>query len=567
VEGEGGFFLPNLPNPEGVDIKVKFSLNWPSLTIRCVRFEGTADPGIPIGNTGFFLTRLEGEIILEPQIEVHLEGTIESGYDLVVCNLLWGDLALSLSLKYPYEIQADGTANVCMWSVARAVLTLYQDWGLVGQGDLDARICQGMVDLHVWKEGDEFHFAGSGRLECTFERGQFNPPGWPAIAPPLPPSNITVAADCELGSFCRTCQDGRCTDRPFQLTCGIALNVDLPDWLVEPGTIVGRCTLPLTGTLPTCGTNLYPCFSTDQATVIEQARAAGVEPGSTHAVDLPMRPTDLAVVSLSWARGQPQVSLVDPASRKILPGMTYPDVMSTTTITGTMFYLRKPEPGLWQARITNLSGDEEYTLAIFCLDKPPTVTLTIPGTGPFTATVPISYTVTDHDDDVTLALYYDRDHRGRDGKLITGCLPEGRGVHTWNVSEVGSGSYYVYARVDDGKNLSVISYTLAAITVTDVTIPDAPGNVTARPINDAIAVTWARNRAADVIGYEVAYGPERGVYTGAYTATNVTEFRLPVKPSLSTRYIAVRAYDSSGHTGPYSSPTRLWILHLPILQK
>jgi hypothetical protein len=194
------------------------------------------------------------------------------------------------------------------------------------------------------------------------------------------------------------------------------------------------------------------------------------------------------------------------------------------------------------------------------------VTLTIPATGSFTATVPISYTVTDHDDEVTLALYYDRDDRGRDGKLITDCLPEGTGVYNWNVSEVGSGSYYVYARVDDRKNLPVITYT-AAITVMDVTTPDAPSNVTARPVTGAIAVSWARSRAADVIDYEVAYGPEPDVYRDVYTATNVTEFRLPVTPSLSTRYIAVRAYDSSRHPGPYSSPTRLWILHLPILQK
>jgi hypothetical protein len=463
VEGEGGFFLPNISNPSpggGYDIWVKFSLDWPNLKVHWVCFEGTAEPGIPIGDTGFFLTRLEGEVILEPEIEVRLEGTIESGYDLMVCNLLWGELSLWVKMALPYEIQLEGTVNVCLWQVARAVLTLYQDWGLVGQGNLDAGVCHGEVDLHVWKEGTVFHFAGSGRLECTFEKGMFNPTGWPSIpgVPDLPPTDITVITDCEMGNFCRACEDGQCIDVAFQLTCGIALDVDLPDWLVEPGAIVGRCTFPFTGGLPTCRTNLYPCLLTDQATVTQQAKTAGVGLDSTHLVDLPMCQTDLAVVSLTWARGRPQVSLVDPSGWEIVPGDMYPDVMSTASVTGTALYLRKPEPGSWQAQITNLSGDEEYSLAVFCLNELPTVTIEILDTGSFTTSVPISYTVSDTNDEVTLALYYDRDNRGRDGKLITDCLPEGTGVYNWDVSEVGSGSYYVYGRVDDGKNLAVYTY-------------------------------------------------------------------------------------------------------------
>jgi hypothetical protein len=67
VEGEGEFFLPNIQTDEGTDgIYVKFvmdvvneGLPW-ELEPQCVQFAGTWEEGVPIGESGFLLTSMEG---------------------------------------------------------------------------------------------------------------------------------------------------------------------------------------------------------------------------------------------------------------------------------------------------------------------------------------------------------------------------------------------------------------------------------------------------------------------------------------------------------------------------
>ena len=561
IEGEGSFFLPNLyyptSDPESemhVEFIIRSDVELTVLEILCVYILGDADPGIPIGQTGFRLTHLEGRVVLDPEVQVNLSGRIESDGELDDCNLLTGDADLLLEMEYPYTVQISGTVNACTWQVAQAALVLCQDWGLVGQGDMDAGHCKGVVNVHVWKEGDTFHFRGSGRMECTFEQGVFNPPGWPSEAPDLPPSDWTVVAECAVGDDCRECQNGECLDRPLCLTCGTALEgLDLPSWIVEPGTIVGRCSYFAGDTLPKCTSNLYWCGGTDQGAVVKEAQARGLRLGSTHVIEVSTEPTRLRIVSLEWDQGQPSLTLIDPDGVEIAagPSLVHPDVGYSATPTGAFFALKDPRPGLWRARITGLEGDENYRLALFCLNDPPSLSVSVDGTGPYSRTVTIRYDAEDTDGEVTASLYYDKDSRGRDGKLIADCLAAGTDMtYEWDVSEVGSGSYYVYARVDDGKNLPVYVYAAEAITVTDITTPTAPSGVIAWPGANYVDVKWDANEEADVVGYELRYGSQPGKYVGVLDATNLTSYRLPVWPP-KAHAIGVRAYDSTGHRGPW----------------
>lgn len=146
------------------------------------------------------------------------------------------------------------------------------------------------------------------------------------------------------------------------------------------------------------------------------------------------------------------------------------------------------------------------------------------------------------------------------------CLSEGEGSYVWDTSEVGSGTYYVYGRIDDGRNPAVVSYSLGTVEVVDSMPPAAPSTPSISLESSVAKLSWQANAEDDVIGYGVYYGAEPDAYTGSYDATNVTSFRLPQKPSPETAYMAVSAYDSSGNSSSLSEGVRLWFVYLPAVR-
>ena len=186
---------------------------------------------------------------------------------------------------------------------------------------------------------------------------------------------------------------------------------------------------------------------------------------------------------------------------------------------------------------------------------------------PCSGSYTIRWTADDADDEAIVSLYYDRDGTGRDGRLIAHCLSEGEDSYVWDTSEVGSGTYYVYGRIDDGRNLAVVSYSAGTVKVVDSTSPAAPNSPSVSLGSSVAALSWEANAEDDVVGYEVYYGSEPCVYTDSYNATNVTSFRLPEKASPQSAYLAVSAYDSSGNSSPLSEEVRLWFAYLPLVVK
>ena len=491
VEGEGEFFLPNIQADEGTDgIYVKFVMDvvslYPSLELepQCVQFTGAWEEGIPIGESGFLLTSMEGEVILEPEPSVEVTGTIESEQQMPGDGpAVTGEGTLQINLEEPYEMGFEGTLEVFAIHAVQAAMTLDQSWGFAGSVTLESPGCEGDVFLHVWEEGDGVYgFTGSASLTCTIEAGSLTPEGWPGGLPGIPANDITVAADGELGDFCLTCDEGECVEKAYGIWAGTTLDLSLPESVVEPGTITARFFISPTGML-SATTNLELCEETSQ----------------------------------------------------------------------------------WK---------ETSNLALFCLNQPPTITITSPSAAeePGSESYTIRWTASDPDDEAVVSLYYDRDGTGRDGWLIAHCLSEGveEGFprsYVWDTSEVGSGTYYVYGRSDDGKNLAVVSYSAGTVKVVDSTPPAAPGALSVILGGGVAELSWEASAEDDVIGYEIYCGPEPDTYTGSYDATNVTSFRLPQKPSPETAYMAVSAYDSSGNSSPLSEGVGLSFVYLPVVLK
>ena len=187
VEGEGEFFLPNIQTDQGTDgIYVKFVMDVVSLyplllEPQCVQFTGTWEEGVPIGETGFLLTSMEGEVILEPEPSVQVTGTIESEQQMPGDGpAVTGEGSLWVDLEEPYEVDFEGTLEVFAIGAVQAAMTLDQNWGFAGKVILESPGCEGGVFLHVWEEGDEVYgFAGSASLTCTIEAYSLTPEGWP----------------------------------------------------------------------------------------------------------------------------------------------------------------------------------------------------------------------------------------------------------------------------------------------------------------------------------------------------------------------------------------------------
>lgn len=81
----------------------------------------------------------------------------------------------------------------------------------------------------------------------------------------------------------------------------------------------------------------------------------------------------------------------------------------------------------------------------------------------------ITYTLTDPDDAVTAAFYYDTNNSGADGTAITGACAtavEGAGATcAWNTAGLQAGTYYIYGVTSDGVNPAVTTYSAGPVTV------------------------------------------------------------------------------------------------------
>lgn len=85
----------------------------------------------------------------------------------------------------------------------------------------------------------------------------------------------------------------------------------------------------------------------------------------------------------------------------------------------------------------------------------------------------VTYTLSDSDNVVTAAFYYDTNNTGLDGTAISGCgsVAEGTGATcSWNTTGVTPGNYFVYGITNDGTNPQVSAYSGGAMTVNAVPV-------------------------------------------------------------------------------------------------
>ena len=121
----------------------------------------------------------------------------------------------------------------------------------------------------------------------------------------------------------------------------------------------------------------------------------------------------------------------------------------------------------------------DYSPGQITINDPPTLNVDEPdGTGDSVTegdNYSIQYDLSDSDDVVTVAFYYDTNNSGLDGTAITGaCATAAEGTNatcTWDTTGMTAGTYYVYGITNDGTAPQVSDYSPGQITINTATSP------------------------------------------------------------------------------------------------
>lgn len=573
VNGRAEFSLPNIASSGNSgqtysgELYAEFELDQDGL--RYVLLGGTVDPGIPIGQSGMALTGMEGRVTLSPEVRVQITGTIESELEIPVLGpIISGEPSVWVQLSHPYEVGVSGSVQVLIFDAASASLVISQSSGVTGEAHIEylPYALEGDAYLHVWREGGEFHFTGSAGVQLGFEKGDWYQDCWRVCIPfvgcqnaclSVPPVDLVAAeVDCEFGEFC---ENQACSSSVYGIKGQVsALN---GYW---------KKTIFIDSSGDLCygdDAEQYALYDQSQG---ESARVSSRKPVSdTYPIKVGV--TDQALFMLGWVQGEPHLGLIDPNGHRIQPGIDA-GVYYTEVITNAFMVVNDPIEGEWQAEVGNLKGEEYYVLNVLGSNPPPQVDVADPietGDNQFE----IDWKAEDSDEKIALELYYDTDEQGTDGALIAQGLDPSLGSYTWDASQVATGNYYVYARVDDLRNSPVVDYADVPVSVVNTQPPGAPTGLNGQAPAPwmSLAACWDRNPERDVIGYKVYYGREPGNYDlGVYDANNLTCIDLPVSPFIDTYYLAVLAYDNSGNEGPLSGEIEVTVemsfpVYLPLV--
>lgn len=123
----------------------------------------------------------------------------------------------------------------------------------------------------------------------------------------------------------------------------------------------------------------------------------------------------------------------------------------------------------------------------------------------------IKWKDSDPDSNAQITLYYDFDNQGLDGVEIIGGIQEDdpTDAYTWDTSSTPEGTYYIYARIDDGENPPAYDYSDGTLTITHNTDDIPPATITTLRVTQrekySIALQWVAPGDDEDIGQATSY--------------------------------------------------------------
>ena len=539
--GAGNLQLSN-PKTE-IDALISIQTKYPYL--REARLEiHSAAHGIPLGSTGAFLTGGVGGLKLVPNFEMELG--VDLGFGVFVPNKgypITGTPTFRVARETNMTtgekstiVELQGQLAMYEYIVLNGSI-VYRTTGdfkgaLAANIDLKLINVDGEMNIHIWKglKDKKLHFTGDIMASVSVPKG--------AVLGILPGADYQVTeAGMLFGEFRRGNMDIFGIKGVVEI-----IGFDYAVFIDKKGNV-------------DWGTNLDSIVLIDQVPVnAAPMRALGTLAQAQRFEFIPAAigvDTDFAIFATKWEKGTLSVTLVKPDGTQITPEMANTDdrVTFLSDSTAQTYIIRKPEAGEWKLRIDDLDGDENYRIQVLGAKPAPSIQLATPSTQNEAGSpaYTIQWDANDPTGTATISLYYDDDNQGVDGTPIAENFDSTARSYQWDTSSVSTGEYYVYALIDDTKNMPGVSYSNGTVQIFNNTPPVTPVGLSVTPSNEALILHWQPNTELDLANYNVYHRLESDTYWLIADAGLETTYKLTNLMNERNYVVALSVSDTSNN--------------------
>lgn len=520
-------------------------------------------PPIPLGGTGFNLTRVQGSFDLNNGTStITLGVTAASQFGIPLGSL--GTLPIattdgSITAQFnPFKFSGNVSLKVLIFQVANAAINIGAGQGFDGgQGmnavvNVNAVVVKGEFRVRTGKgtatDPNKRRFAASAQWDLGITKNQFGTG--------LPPVN--------LGGIVIALHGGVFKDNnfsPARETIGVkgtydgtifnfGIFVDLQAEIGSGGFFkvrnLDKYVIIPAAAVRAAAANGEQGYSSRLLTgeelqslgLVVAADADGVVRALQDVIPIQLDKTTSLVAGITYKTGNPALRLRLPGGTELTPASangTTIGYLTATDETGTnaYFVVRGAAPGQYQLLIDNAPA--EYEDVSYTLNEAPKVNIAsvtcggadVPGVtvtcanavtaADLTATAAggatVAWNATDMDSpNATVNVGYAVDTGNpisitlADVTILAENLPLGDGAYTENLTQIGSGNYRMVVVADDEENGAVLAISDVVITIDDKAAPAIPTGLTAVPQAGELLVRWTQNSERDLGGYEIGFG-------------------------------------------------------------
>jgi len=563
---------------------------------------------IPIGTSGFSLTRVEGALILnQGTTHIDLGVTIQSDLEVAGVAAVEGKADLGLDFD-PFALDFVGTVTLFSIFEAASLEASIRDDYFNAELNINMIVIQGQASVTAWSSDDSFHLVGNASLTIGFIEGSLwegcGP--WPLddVCVTIPPWDFNFTVGTEFGEFQKDddtawglkgyvewagFEYGFYIDSDGTLDAG---NVDNYQTVTPPSVARAR----LLNEQIHNGKMMHSTLSAEDAALLDEYTFT---PQGDVLVNVTIASNDVRMptaggdvestggdVQFAMTRfgALPVFTLLTPDGVEITPttlpvNISYDEYPITRTVTGTqtietgtmMIYTAKSaQAGTWQIQLTGSTTDGGgYIVNVLGTDASPILRdVNAYATG--TASAQANWSLASNEITTTLAIYATtgpitstHNITNADGlpqeftqdiftgfaiaKDVTTPLDGINAGTALDLSELESGTYYIWFEADDGRNPPVRAYAPYTIQVVHPWQHLWTANMQAVEGYQQVELSWDRSPHADVDNYTVYLRTEPGGEAREIEVGNLLATTLHTLEANQTYYVTIGAED--GPTG------------------
>ncbi|HNT75065.1 MAG TPA: hypothetical protein PKH77_08610, partial [Anaerolineae bacterium] len=499
------------PTPLGANAVDGIALREATLGLHCL-------PGVPLGNTGFFITGVEGIITLHDRVEsVSVKMWIEHGTRIGSASLVSMDPRLTLYFS-PFAIDFNAGLRLVGVKVAETGVHIDKN-NFSTYISYDFLIVHGYTSFAAGTRNGKAYIAGSGKTSIGLTKGCILKKCALGICVKIPPMNLNLGSvGIDFGTFKNNRFGVKGTINVLGLWRGGAfVGFDgtikfgsLKDYQLVGSGMVRQARTAYAqlaqGIAPQQAFNpdisfapngdalvrvSIPELSAENASPTRQLAAPALFPTDAISTVSIMR-SDVIFALAQPPDGDMAFTIVSPSGMEYTPDTLLSNMEYVQTVDGeesqSMYFVRSAFTGDWQVRISGDTDTTDFTLAVIGNTPPPMTMAAVQATGPTTATVawvaqvaPISdvtptASLYAHSGPLTRTVTYTDSAGVRvteteevfEGILVAEGLTTTNGLDTYAqtfaLDMLPSGVYALWIEADDGESARARRYILSGVT-------------------------------------------------------------------------------------------------------